>query len=606
MKRDRVPRQVDHLTDLFDQSADPLVARFPPIAFLRPPTPPTAAEMTSRPTAQSRLSRRLTRSGHPRTDRGEWNHGMEERDDPIRDPRARSASNTRADRGGWRHGPELPWGTRGGAEAERIARHLPVAGAAPMTRRIVVLGGGIAGLASALALARQGRPVTLIERDPPPPTDQDPFLTWERRGVPQFRLPHGFSARARNLLAAHAPGVLQRLRDDGIEEINVFKRLIPEELWQPSDDEFTQVWARRAAFELAMRRTAEAEASVNFVCPAVAAGLRFDRRAEGPPRVTGVHLADGREFDADLVLDCGGQRSRVSRWLAAEGAHVRSDVQDCQTVYFSRYYRFTPECELSRTAITILRGELESVRFIGFPGDHDTFAISLEASPDDQEMRRLRHTWAWEAAARSIPAVAPWIDPANATPVNDVHTMGGHHNVRRRYVVDGQPIVLGLLAIGDSLSTTNPAYGWGASMALTYAFAAAEAIVRHDSDPVAMALAYDAATASEADAVYRESAAMDRARIYRSTGQRVPEHDRAEMERQDLIAQGIAAGKTLFDIELGRAFCRRVNLTGPAQAVLNNPDIVSRAQQGGERIASASEPKAGPSREELCAILAAA
>ena len=29
MKRDRVPRQVDHLTDLFDQSADPLVARFP-------------------------------------------------------------------------------------------------------------------------------------------------------------------------------------------------------------------------------------------------------------------------------------------------------------------------------------------------------------------------------------------------------------------------------------------------------------------------------------------------------------------------------------------------------------------------------------------------
>src|SRR6266536_1724159 len=236
MKRDRVPRQVDHLTDLFDQSADPLVARFPPIAFLRPPTPPTAAEMTSRPTAQSRLSRRLTRSGHPRTDRGEWNHGMEERDDPIRDPRARSASNTRADRGGWRHGPELPWGTRVGAEAERIARHLPVAGAGPMTRRIVVLGGGIAGLASALALARQGRPVTLIERDPPPPTDQDPFLTWERRGVPQFRLPHGFSARARNLLAAHAPGVLQRLRDDGIEEINVFKRLIPEELWQPSDD----------------------------------------------------------------------------------------------------------------------------------------------------------------------------------------------------------------------------------------------------------------------------------------------------------------------------------------------------------------------------------
>ncbi|GAA3083724.1 FAD-dependent oxidoreductase [Streptosporangium carneum] len=504
-------------------------------------------------------------------------------------------------------------------------------GETPTAPRVVVLGGGIAGLAAAVALAGRGCPVTLVERDPPPPDDrdQDPFLAWRRRGVPQFRLPHGFSARARSLLAAHAPDVLERLKADGIEEINVFKQLVAPELWRPSDDEFTVVWARRSAFELSLRRSAEAEAGIRFLCPAVASGLRFDRSPAGPRRVTGVRLSDGRELEADLVLDCGGRRSPVSRWLAAEGAHVHTDIQDCQTVYHSRYYRFTPSCSMPRTAVAILRGELESVMFLGFPGDHDTFAICLEARPDDPDMRPLRHTWAWEAVARGIPEVEPWIDPANATPVAEVQTMGGHHNVRRRYVVDGAPVVLGLLPVGDAMCTTNPAYGWGASMALTHAFAAAEAVARHGSDLSALALAYDAATSAEADAVYRESAAMDRARIYRSTGQEVPEHDRAEMERQHLIAESLAAG-VFADLELGRAFCRRVNLAGPADVVLDNPDLVEGARKARDRLTAATSGapvaapaavsatvpapvsatvpagKAGPTREELRALVLAA
>lgn len=476
-------------------------------------------------------------------------------------------------------------------------------------RRIVILGGGVAGLAAAIALASGGRPVTVIERDPSPPDEPglDPFLDWKRRGVPQFRLPHGFSARTRNLLARHAPKVLERLRADGIEVINLFKKLIPAELWQPGDDEFANVWARRAAFELALRRAAEAQGGIRFVCPAVATGLRFDRSGE-TPRVTGVRLAGGAEIDADLVLDCGGQRTPVPRWLSNEGIRMAVDDQDCQTVYFSRYYRFAPGCDLPRTAVATLRGELDGLAYIGFPGDHDTFAICFEGHPDDEDVRLLRHTWAFEALARGIPAVAAWTDPANCTPLDDVQVMGGHHNVRRHYTVDGRPIVLGLLPVGDSLCTTNPAYGWGSAMALTYAFTAAEAIERDNGDLVALALDYEAGISGEADAVFKESAAMDRSRVYRLTGRQAPEHDRAEMERQRQIAEGLAGG-VLFDIELGRAFCRRVNLVGPAQSVLNDPDLLERAV----RAAAAhreldSQPGNQPAlgRDELRAIIHAA
>jgi 2-polyprenyl-6-methoxyphenol hydroxylase-like FAD-dependent oxidoreductase len=451
---------------------------------------------------------------------------------------------------------------------------------AAVNGRVVVLGGSIAGVAVAIALARKGRAVTVIERDPPPPDDPalDPFLAWNRRGVPQFKLPHGFSARARNLLAVHAPDVLDRLRAGGIEEINLFKRLIPEQRWEPGDDTFTNVWARRPVFERALRLTALAQPGIQWCCPAVASGVRLERPASGLPRVTGVRLADERELAADIVLDCGGQRSPVSRWLAAEGIHIPTDVQDCETVYYSRYYRFTPGCELPRTSVATLRGEFGSGSFVGFPGDDDTYAFSFECHPDTVDSRSLRHVAQWEATARAIPAVAPWVDPANGTPLDGVQVMGGNRNTRRRYVVGGRPLVLGVLPVGDALCTTNPAYGWGSAMALTYAFAAAEAIAGHGADLYAAALAYDAANASEADAVYRESASMDRARIYRITGREIPEHDRAEMQRQHLIAEALSNG-VLHDLDLGRAFCRRVNLVGPAQVVLGGADLAESARR---------------------------
>jgi glycine/D-amino acid oxidase-like deaminating enzyme len=37
-----------------------------------------------------------------------------------------------------------------------------------MSERIIIVGAGIAGLGSAMALAREGRTVTVLDRDPPP------------------------------------------------------------------------------------------------------------------------------------------------------------------------------------------------------------------------------------------------------------------------------------------------------------------------------------------------------------------------------------------------------------------------------------------------------
>lgn len=477
-----------------------------------------------------------------------------------------------------------------------------------MQKQAVMIGGSVAGLASAVALARSGWRVDVIERDVAPQTNDGDaaFSEWERPGVPQFRQPHAFSARSRNLLMARIPEVVEWLLEDGIEEWNLFKMLAPQDLWSESDDEFTGLWSRRPAFELAVRRIAEREPGVELHCPAAAAGLVYGSIDSATPTVTGVRLTDGRELRADIVFDCAGRRTPVPRWLNEDfGITVPEDELDCDTVYYTRYYRQAESSGLSQLLLFGLQGQIERLQFLAFPGDHRTFGLALLASPGDAELRVLRHNWAFDAVVASVPAFAMWADPSNATPLCDAQLMMGNTNIRRHYVVDGKPIVRGLLPVGDSLCTTNPQYGWGASMALTYAFAAVDSVLARDGDLEATAVAFENAIAEEADSVYAESAAMDRLRIYEWRGEEVPDWDREAIERQRLILEGLIPG-ALRDPVLGRTMLRRTNLLDLPTTSLDDPDVVEHAKNT-QRILASKPPRVlGPTREELRVILAAA
>jgi 2-polyprenyl-6-methoxyphenol hydroxylase-like FAD-dependent oxidoreductase len=472
-----------------------------------------------------------------------------------------------------------------------------------MPRHAAVIGGSIAGLAAAVALARRGWRVTVVERDVAPAThDGDAaFVAWDRRHVPQFRHPHAFSARSRNLLLAHVPEAVELMLADGIEEINLFTMLAPPEYWVDGDDAYTMLWSRRPGFELAIRRVAEAEPGVAILAPQVASGLLADGGAT-PVHVTGVRLADGTRVEADVVIDAAGRRSPVPKWLAALGVEVPHQVQDCGGVYHTCYYRLRSSEGAAQFAILTLREAIESVGVIGFPGDHGTYALAAFVRTGDDDLRVLRHDWAWNAVLGAIPRAARWAHPDIGAPLTSVQSMGGHQNMRAHYVVDGRPVVHGVLPVGDALCTTNPLYGWGASMALTYAFAVVDALSDHPDDAEAGALAYDDAVRDEADGVYRESAAMDRARSYRWTGEPVPEWDRAEVERQDLIECVIAGA--LHDPVLGRAQLRRGNLLQSPAAILDDPEVVRRAKHTQEILAAKADRQRGPSRDDLLAAIA--
>jgi len=443
---------------------------------------------------------------------------------------------------------------------------------------ILIIGAGIAGLGAALGLEAQGNTVTIIEQDPPAPTTSGDaaFEMWDRRNVPQFRQAHGFSARSRTLLLKYAPGVVARLAADGIVESNAFKLVAPPEIHEPDDDAFTGFMTRRPAFELALRLEAEDRPRIGFMCPETVSGLSF--ADAGPtPVVNGVRLANDSVVHGDVVLDCGGRRSRVGRWLEAAGVSIEETVQDSGITYFTRYFRKREASPLPIAGIFGIRTVLERLVVLGFPGDHDTYGVTMAAASWDDQMRDLRHDKAWDRVASSVAAVAPWVARENAVSLGPVATMTGHRNVLRDFMPNGQPAVLGLLAIGDALCTTNPTYGWGASMALTYAFAACDAIAEGTDDLRALAFRYDRAVGAEAADVYAECAAGDRIQLHRWHYEPIPESDADEAERQSLIEEGVLPG-IMRDALIARAFLRRVNLVESPRALFENAEVLARAE----------------------------
>lgn len=474
---------------------------------------------------------------------------------------------------------------------------------------VAVVGGGMAGLLAALVLARDGHTVTVYERDDTdvPASADEAFEAWDRRGAPHARQSHALLARLRRFLVQRAPDVLDELIEQGATELSI-DRILPPDIEdrepRPGDDELVLLCSRRLTIEWVLRRAVTAEPRVTWRGGVGVAGLVADGTD-----VRGVRLDDGTQVDADLVVVGGGRNSPVMEWIAELGGAVQpiEESSEAGIIYLSRFYRVRDGRELPVLTKAGAGGDLGYLGFAGFYGDNGTFSITFGVPTGDRELLALRDEAAWEAAIRTLTPLEPWTQDGLADPITGVESMARLRNRIRRFVVDGTPVVTGLVVIGDAAVATNPWYGKGCSLAGIGAEALSAALGTHGRDRVAIAHAMDDAMRAEMEPHYSLALRQDgdRMKLHAARHDGV-EPDPAAAATRDFVLNGLIPA-TRIDPDVFRAFFRSFNMLDDPTALFADPTVL---QAAGAAHATKHErpplPPLGPPRDEFLAVMAAA
>jgi 2-polyprenyl-6-methoxyphenol hydroxylase-like FAD-dependent oxidoreductase len=457
----------------------------------------------------------------------------------------------------------------------------------------VVLGGGLAGLLTALALAQAGLAVEILERDASPDaqTAEEAFRTWVRPGVPQFRMQHGWRSPMWALLEQRLPDVASELIEAGAEARSLLDELFPGETTE-ADRQLVQLHCRRPVLEWVLRRAAVRDPRIRLREGSPVVSWDAAQTREGQVRVMGVRTAT-RSIEAPLFIDCMGRRSPTPKWIEDTiGVRPPQDLNDCNLVYYCRFYRAKDEFILPRpTSVSgSIAGNTGYLVYAVVPSDSRTFGILLSIPPWDRDLKIIREADVFHTVAANFAPLREWL--AMGDPISSVHAMGGLQNRIREFRTDGHPFCDNMAHIGDSICHTNPTLGLGGTVAAEDAFAFADVL----------AGAADPNSAIEYHLVGRQSRLRD---IFKSSSE-LDELRTAEWHGLDTSNEKFTnvryLQKTLMpagvrDLAVGRALLRRLNLIDPLDAIWESNDIRARAEAAVR--SDPPRPSAAPSRENV-------
>lgn len=344
----------------------------------------------------------------------------------------------------------------------------------------VVLGAGLAGLATAGALAQRFPQVTIVERDALPVTGR------HRTGVPQGRHAHHLMPSGLTGLNELFPGIVDDLQAHGAHIIPVSE--VPFYLGggrlRLDEDGLRICGATRPLIEAVVRDRVHALPGVRFVerCDVTGVITTQDRT-----RVTGVRLRSrtdpsGHEaMAADLVVDTTGRGSRSPRWLADLGYAVPDEERMRVDVHYStRLFHREPEdlggCRhvivgippgSRRGGLTLaVEGDRWLVTLVGFLG---------ERPPTDLDGFIAYTRTLWSGELHEV--------VSHATPIGEGATGVFHEYVRHRYDKLAQ-FPDRYVVSGDALCSLSPVYAQGMSIAISEAQTLGRILDRHKLDRV--------------------------------------------------------------------------------------------------------------------------
>jgi 2-polyprenyl-6-methoxyphenol hydroxylase-like FAD-dependent oxidoreductase len=425
--------------------------------------------------------------------------------------------------------------------------------------RAVVLGGSIAGLLAAKALADRCTDVVVVERDRLP-TGPD-----HRRGVPQAHQIHALLAGGQQAVERLLPGITDDLAAEGapvgdpLADMDVsfnghrFRR-------GPSG--LTMISASRRLLEHHIRRRVLELPAIELIDHCDVVGLTAHTgRVEGVRVLRRADDSVEEVIDADLVVDATGRGSRLPTWLAGLGyLPAAEETIDVDLGYATRCYRMSPDALGGAYGVIVAPLPQRPLGLALARLEHDTWMLTLigmrgnrPTGPDGF------HRFLTSVAGRHLMAQ---LDAAE--PVDDPIAFRFPASTRRRYEKSELPT--GLLVVGDSLCSFNPVYGQGISVAALEALTLNRPFSAGDHRE-SLRLRRDLGRI--VDAPWRMTKAADGPFVPRACAPRIGERMLAAyVDRIQQVAE--------HDPSAGAAFLRVTGLVDHPRALLR-PDLLRRA-----------------------------
>lgn len=334
----------------------------------------------------------------------------------------------------------------------------------------IVIGGSLAGLTAAAALARHFGRVTVVERDALP---EGPAF---RPGVPQSRHIHNLLRRGQLALEELFPGFGAELVASGAPTIDwtAEGRFYYFGGWKPrfpsglttnlsSRENLEWILARRLRALPAVRFRSETEV-VDLLLETANDQVRGVRTRPRGQQVGGeVHLA------ADLVVDASGRESRAPAWLAACGYTLPAPtVVNSFLGYASRWYEPPADVAVDWKALLIAATPPTSSRGAGiFPVEGNRWMVTLAGAardypPTDED--------GFRAFARSLPSARLAEAIEAARPLSRIW---GYRRTENRFAHYERAARWPerFVVLGDAACCFNPLYGQGMTVAALDALA---------------------------------------------------------------------------------------------------------------------------------------
>jgi len=323
--------------------------------------------------------------------------------------------------------------------------------------RILIIGGGIGGLTSAIALRRDGHAVDVIERDP----------DWAVYGV-------GIIQQANVIRAMAELGLVDDYLDASFafDEVEVYlpsgqlAATIPSERLVEGYPANVGI-ARPALHKILGDRTIASGANVRL-------GFTATRIADGAT-ATSVDFSDGSSAAYDIVIGADGVRSATRAMLFPEAPEPEFTGQSVWRYNFKR----TPD-------VTCLQA-YEGAIGVGLVPLSDTLMYMYVTTPEPGNPRYPTHGLAAAMRGKLVnhpPAIArllPHISDDEAVvykPLEWLFLTGAWHKGRT-------------VLIGDAIHATTPHLGQGAGMAIEDSIVLAQEIARHESPDAAFRAFHD-------------------------------------------------------------------------------------------------------------------